>query len=300
MRRSLLFSLLAATALPLGAGAGVINFDEISPANSSRPMLTEEYADMGVHFITVDDGSIWSGLSEGDPGGWGLEGTNGSAFVGMNGRSYELSMLLDEPVENFSLDVARSMGSSGAAGFVLEGYLNGVFVEDMTVDLGPMGVNEWLTASLKGPVDEVRWLGVGANPYGVDNVRWGADGDAGNSHEAMQIAIDVMPGASDVVNPFSRGVVPVVIHGSADFDVADVNLDSVGFGPNGAPIVGRTTPHMADIDGDGYMDLICHPAMPDTGIAMGDEQACLTGETQGATAFEGCAPIHTVPKGRSH
>src|SRR5262245_53243188 len=96
---------------PAVAGAEEINFDEIPPANSNFPAPAEEYAPMGVHFHATDDGSVWSGLSGGDPGGWGLEGTNGTAFAGFNGSSYGLRVAFDAPVREVSVDVARSLGS---------------------------------------------------------------------------------------------------------------------------------------------------------------------------------------------
>jgi hypothetical protein len=231
-------------------------------------------------------------MSDGDPGEWSLEGTNGSAFVGFNGFSFSLTMLLDEAVEGFQLDVARAAGSNWRAGFTLAGFRNGEFVEETFVDLGATGINEWSTAALSQPVDEVQMIGSGGwQPFGVDNVQWGGEGGG----SAMQVDVEVRPGNSDVLNPFSRGVVPVVIYGSESFDVMDVEPESVGFGPNAAPIFGGKQAHVADVDGDGYDDLFCHFPVPETGIAFGDEEACVSGETLDGAALEGCAPVVTVP-----
>src|SRR5262245_27062075 len=103
-----LFYLALALLGPAIAGAEEINFDEIPPANRIMPPPSEEYAHMGVHFVATDDGSVWTGLSGGDPGGWGLEGTNGTAFSGFNGASYGLRVRFDGAVREVSVDAARS------------------------------------------------------------------------------------------------------------------------------------------------------------------------------------------------
>lgn len=292
MQRFILTSLIVLFALP--SLAGTINFDENTPANSNRILLSEEYRHLGVHIEATDDGAVWSGLSDGDPGGWMLEGTSGSAFAGFNGRSYSMTLWMDEPVENFSIDVARSAGSSEDAGFTLAGYRAGGPVEDVFVDLGALAINEWATATLSEPVDEVQLIGSGGRePFGVDNVRWGADSGGGGGIEVIEI--DVKPGASDVVNPFSRGVVPVVLFGSESFDVEQVDFASLAFGPGGAPVSDNVDPHVLDLDEDGYADLLCKHAVPDSGIAIGDVEACLVGETVDGVKFEGCAPVRTTP-----
>ena len=291
MRRALLVLLSIAVGMP--AAAGTISFDEIPPANNNWSPLSDEYAHMGVQFLATDDGSVWSGISDDDPGGWALEGTNGTNFVGFNGRSYLLTMLLDQAVEGFRLDVARAAGSSAGAHFTLVGFRDGEWVEEAYVELGAYGINQWLTAELGQAVDEVQMLGTGDGwqPFGVDNVQWGGAGGP----SALQVEIDVRPGQSNRLNPFSRGVVPVVIYGSDSFDVLDVDPDTLGFGPAAAPIFGGQGASVADVDGDGYYDLFCHHPVPESGIAYGDVEACVTGETYDGVPFEGCAPVVTVP-----
>jgi len=291
MRRFGILSLVVFLALP--ALAGTINFDEIPPANSNWIFLSDEYAHLGVHIVATDDGTIWSGLTDEDPGGWQLEGTNGSAFAGFNGRSFSMTLLFDEAVDGFRLDVARSAGSSESAGFTLLGFLAGAEVEEVFVDLGAMAINQWATAALTQPVDEVQFIGSGGHePFGIDNLRWGGDSDSGS---AQAVEIDVKPGSGDVVNPFSRGVVPVLLLGDEGFDVERVIVDSLAFGPGGAPVANNHDPEVSDVNDDGHPDLICLHSVPETGIALGDVEACLTGETADGLVFEGCGPIRTTP-----
>ena len=85
--------------------------------------------------------------------------------------------------------------------------------------------------------------------------------------------------------------------GSADLDVADVDVASLAFGPDGAaPWRGRVA--RRDVDGDGFDDLVARFRQRETGIARGDGEACLAGETADGVAFEGCDAVRT-PRART-
>jgi hypothetical protein len=289
-----LFLALFSAGIGLSAHAATISFDEIQPANNNSDVLTDEYSEMGVQFVGTDDGTIWSGMSDGDPGGWAIEGTNGSAFVGLNGRSYELTVLLDQAVEAFRIDVTRASGSTADAALMVVGFRDGTAVEEILFDLGSYGINEWSTIELSEDVDEVNWVvSGGRQPYGLDNLQWGREGS-----EAMVALIEVRPGRRGTLNPFSNGVVPVVIFGTETFDVGNVDPISLAFGPAGAPAFGEVKLNMGDINGDGYADLISHHRIPVSGIALGDTEACMTGETYDREPFEGCSMVTTVPRQR--
>lgn len=119
------------------------------------------------------------------------------------------------------------------------------------------------------------------------------EGNAG----PLAVEIDIRPHApKNVVNPRSHGFVGVALLGSASFDVDDVETSSLAFGSEGAPLAFQL-PFPRDLNRDGHGDLRGFYHISQTGIAAGDTQACLRGETWDGTVFEGCDAIATCPEG---
>jgi hypothetical protein len=74
-----------------------------------------------------------------------------------------------------------------------------------------------------------------------------------------------------------------------------VDVTTLAFGPNRAVPADSHGPQVEDVNGDGLSDLVVHFRIPETGIAFGDVEACITGETQEIIPFKGCDSVRTVP-----
>lgn len=117
----------------------------------------------------------------------------------------------------------------------------------------------------------------------------------GESLTLYGLAIDINPG-SDInpINPSSQGLIPVAILGSEVVDVMLVDPGTLSFGPSGAAFDHTRGVHYEDVDGDGATDLLAHFRVQETGIAMGENEACLSGLLDGLP-FTACDSVDTVP-----
>jgi len=173
------FLLAAAGAVLLSAGAAqaaTVTFDEFAADNTNGAIPSNRYAGVGLTIVATDDSSTWGGNSNGNPGNWDLEGTNGAIFAGFNGSSYNAIFQFAGLITNFSLDASRSKGSGAGQGLTVEGWRNGALIDSNALDLGD--INDWTTFALGGVYDEIRIQGeiAGFSPFGIDNLNWDRSG----------------------------------------------------------------------------------------------------------------------------
>jgi uncharacterized repeat protein (TIGR01451 family) len=127
----------------------------------------------------------------------------------------------------------------------------------------------------------------------------------------LEIEIDIKPGdENNSINLKSKGVIPVAILTTSDFDATTVDPSTVRFGRTGteaAPM--HEGGHIEDVNGDGDSDLLFHFSTQETGLQEGDTEAYLTGEiltvraltaeatgTGGGQAISGCDVVKTSKK----
>jgi hypothetical protein len=135
------------------------------------------------------------------------------------------------------------------------------------------------TYRFRGLPDDLSFYGIAATQVGIT------------------VSIDIKPGSdSNPINCKSRGVVPVAVLGSMDFDATQVDFSTVRFGPKEAPPVHDG--HVEDANSDGFVDSVFHFESQYAGFALRDTTATLIGETYEGQPFSGADTISTLHCGK--
>lgn len=111
---------------------------------------------------------------------------------------------------------------------------------------------------------------------------------------SMEVHIDIKPGSDpNSINPRSRGVIPVALLSTADFDATTAEPTAIRFGHAGTE-ASPANFTLTDIDGDGRTDMLLHFRTQRTGIQCGDQYAALSGKTLSGENLHGTDSIQTV------
>ncbi len=96
-----------------------------------------------------------------------------------------------------------------------------------------------------------------------------------------------------------KGIITVAVLTTEIFDAANVDSETVRFGPDGAQEIhqdnnGKAQTHLEDVDEDDDLDAVFHFRFEDTGIQCSDQDAMLTGKTLNGFDVSGSDSIRTV------
>ena len=145
---------------------------------------------------------------------------------------------------------------------------------------------------------KLRWIAL-ASPntntefFGLDNIRLvGTD--------AQIVNVDIKPGSdTNSINLCSNGTTPAAILGSDEFDINDIVTDSLRLAGAEVKLVGKKDPTSlcspADVNDDGYEDLVCHFVTVDLGSIDGSTtKASIVGDLYDTSKFKGVDSVNIV------
>ena len=116
------------------------------------------------------------------------------------------------------------------------------------------------------------------------------------------LAIDIDAAPFDQIPKIiahSKGTVRIVVFGSDDFDVHDLDLGSMRLGADMAQpkVSDGLFGEFEDQNGDGFTDVLLKFRSNETGAQPGDSEICLTGFLHDETEVLGCTDVEVVGKG---
>ena len=120
--------------------------------------------------------------------------------------------------------------------------------------------------------------------------------DLGAEYAAgIKVDVKIHPGSdAKSINLKNRGLVPVAILGAASFDIADLDVARLAFGPGGAAPAHKKGGHLEDVNDDGFMDLVSHYRTQEMGLTLEENELCVTGMMLDGTALDGCQSIQIL------
>jgi hypothetical protein len=116
-----------------------------------------------------------------------------------------------------------------------------------------------------------------------------------------QVSIDIKPGQRGIarINPKSRHEIPVALLSSRDFDVRNVDVDSLTFGRTGdEPSLDKCHKRIVRVNRDRRRDLVCQFENYLAGFETTDEEGVLKGKMLDGTPFEGRGMLKVISEKR--
>jgi len=119
----------------------------------------------------------------------------------------------------------------------------------------------------------------------------------GGGTGGLTVGIDIKPGdPNNLISLRRNRSVPVAIRSDGDFSAPhDVDRSSLTFGRTGdEPSLIRCA-KASDVDGDGFVDLVCVFSVAVAGFQPGDTEGILRGQTNAGVSFEGRDSVAILP-----
>ncbi len=113
----------------------------------------------------------------------------------------------------------------------------------------------------------------------------------------LQIQIDIKPGSCpNPINLASKGVIPVAVLGGEEFDVTQIDQETLEFAGARPRPKGKSgnIGSVEDVNDDGFDDFVVHFPTQDLELDEDDEEATLIGELFDGTQFEGTDSVQIV------
>jgi len=234
----------------------------------------------------------------------------GTRYIGHGGTETPGTLEVYDPKnDRWTTKAPMPTGRGGAVGGVVDGvlYVAGGILAPLYTDLIKATVESYDpktdTWSSQLPMPTARASAAAGVVDDTLHVVGGLDrnGAVVGVNEAISpflaVAIDIKPGdPRNTINLKSAGTVPVAILGSATFDPMTVDPATVTLAGAAVATRGRGQPMtaVADVNRDGYLDLLLHFRTQDLKLTPTSAEAVLYGETFSGQRLRGADPVRIV------